>query len=175
MDELMNEHVEKWLAAYYDGELAGANLEKVEAHLAVCEPCRAELETLVALSALLQESPAPESLTSSKQFAAQVGLRLPRRQERPAWQRGLTVLWYAVPAFILLAWVFTSAVLTQTRWLGLAFDLGLWPAPAGLEAGLGPFSPLALQLTLSAVAGLGLLGWAVSWWVRTAGRINGTE
>ena len=59
----MNEHVTPWLGAYHDGELRGRRLQQVETHLAHCAACRAELEELRALSALLQESPVPETFT----------------------------------------------------------------------------------------------------------------
>jgi len=166
----MNEHVEKLLAAYYDGELSGRSLEQVEIHLKVCEACRAELENLAALGAMLQESHEMEPRLSSEQFAAQVGLRLPREQSRPPLRRGLTGMWYAVPIFLLFAWVFADAVLTQTAWLNVAVDLGLWRLPAGFSPGASSLNPLAIRLGISAATGLGLLAWAASWWMRASGR-----
>ena len=86
----MMEHVLEWLDAYHDGELHGRQLHRVEEHLAQCEMCRDELESLDAFSALLQESPPAENLMQShqkslmrpEQFVAQVGLMLPRRPEQ---------------------------------------------------------------------------------------------
>ena len=48
----MTEHVTAYLGAYHDGELRGRRLRQVEAHLAHCATCRAELERLRALAAL---------------------------------------------------------------------------------------------------------------------------
>jgi hypothetical protein len=53
-----------------------AIVQHVEAHLAECELCQAELESLESLSDLLHEVRAPE-FTSAERFAAQVNLRLP--------------------------------------------------------------------------------------------------
>jgi anti-sigma factor RsiW len=106
----MNEHVTHWLAAYHDGELRGRRLRQVEDHLAECAACRAELDELQCLSALLRESPAAEGLLSPERFAAQVGLRLPRRPTKPAWQRTLETGWRLAPAGLIGAWAFVQAV-----------------------------------------------------------------
>jgi hypothetical protein len=42
----MNAHLNEQLSAYLDGDLAGEELTRVEAHLAACEACRAELDGL---------------------------------------------------------------------------------------------------------------------------------
>ena len=76
----MSKHITEWLNAYLDGELNGRRLHHVEAHLAECEACRTELESLERLSGLLHEVPAPE-FTSPERFAAQVNLRLPSPTE----------------------------------------------------------------------------------------------
>ena len=54
----MSNHVTEWLNAYLDAELHGSQLQHVEAHLAECQACQSELESLERLSGLLQESPA---------------------------------------------------------------------------------------------------------------------
>ncbi|MCP4519386.1 MAG: hypothetical protein GY824_29670, partial [Delftia sp.] len=97
----MSEHVMAWLQAYHDGELASRRLRKVEAHLAGCATCRAELDELRSLTALLGQSPGASVLTPPARFVAQVGLRLSRRPERPAWQRALETGWRWVPAGLL--------------------------------------------------------------------------
>ena len=76
----MREHATNWLGGYLDGELRGLRLRWVESHVEGCPACQRELEALRALKELLQESPARETVTSPRRFAAQVGLRLPRRQ-----------------------------------------------------------------------------------------------
>ena len=58
----MSDHVIEWLNAYLDGELKGRRLYHVEEHLAYCEACRTELDSLQDLSALLQEVPAAQIL-----------------------------------------------------------------------------------------------------------------
>jgi hypothetical protein len=121
----MNEHVTTWLEAYHDGELKGLRLRQVEAHLADCAMCRAELEQLQTLTVLLQESPAAESLTPPERFVAQVGLRLPRRPMQPAWKRTLELSWRLAPVGLLGAWVFVQAVFLVTRVAMGALRLGL--------------------------------------------------
>jgi hypothetical protein len=121
----MTEHVTTWLGAYYDGELKGLRLQQVEAHLAHCAACRADLESLRALATLLQESPAAENLTPPERFVAQVGLRLPRRPERPAWQRGLEIGWRLVPVGLFGAWTFVQAVFVVAGLALVALQMGL--------------------------------------------------
>jgi hypothetical protein len=58
-------HVLEWLEAYLDGELKGGRLHQVEAHLQVCEDCRAELLALRQLSALLQAAAPVSSLVGA--------------------------------------------------------------------------------------------------------------
>ena len=100
-------------------------MRQVEAHLARCATCRAELEELRALAALLQESPAAESLTPPERFVAQVGLRLPRRPERPAWQRALETGWQLAPLGLLGAWAFVQAVFVVSSVVLGALRMGL--------------------------------------------------
>jgi predicted anti-sigma-YlaC factor YlaD len=107
----MNEHVTLWLGAYHDGELRGRRLQQVEAHLAHCAACRAELDELRALTALLQESPAAQVHTSPERFVAQVGLRLARRPAQPAWKSILEVGWRMAPVGLLASWAFVQVVL----------------------------------------------------------------
>ncbi len=172
----MTEHVTAWLGAYHDGELRGRRLQQVEAHLAHCAMCRAELESLRALTALLQESPVAVHLTSPERFAAQVALRLPRRPEQPAWQRALEIGWRLVPLGLLGAWAFVQAesivvgvVLTALR-MGLGGNVAAELLPVsrpGLSltellsssgASLSDVAQIALQLLSNG----GPLGWGVT-------------
>jgi anti-sigma factor RsiW len=169
----MTEHVTAWLGAYHDGELHGHRRRQVEAHLAECATCRTELESLRALSALLQESPVAVEITSPERFVANVGLRLPRRPEQPAWQRALEAGWQLAPVGLLGAWTFAhavfivaGAVLFALR-LGLGGDLVAWlpqtahqstwlgEALSLSNAGLSDVGRIALQL----LGRGGPLGW----------------
>jgi hypothetical protein len=154
----MTEHVTTWLGAYHDGELRGLRLRQVEAHLAQCATCRADLERLRALAALLQESPAAENLTPPERFVAQVGLRLPRRPERSTWQRTLEIGWQLAPLGLLGAWIFVQAVLTMAGAVLVALRMGLG---GDVVAGLLPASqqgpPLSEIFSLSG-ASLGDVG-----------------
>jgi hypothetical protein len=172
----MTEHVTAWLGAYHDGELQGLRLRQVEAHLAHCATCRADLERLQALTALLQESPVAEDLTPPDRFVAQVRLRLPRRPERPAWQRILETGWQLVPVGLLGAWAFVQTafivaggVLVALR-MGLGEDVAAGLLPAAQQepwlteafnlssAGLNDVSRMMLQLLSNG----GPLGWGVT-------------
>jgi hypothetical protein len=121
----MKAHVTEWLGAYLDGELSGVRLRRVESHLAQCSLCRGELEGLRALGAVLQEAPGVESRTPAERFVAQVGLRLPRRQERPPAQRALELGWRMVPAGLLFSLAFVQTVFLIGGLIQLALSMGL--------------------------------------------------
>ncbi len=185
----MTKHVTTWLGAYHDGELRGRRclpVRQVEAHLAHCATCRADLERLRALATLLQESPVAENLTPPERFVAQVGLQLPRRPERPAWQRALETSWQLVPLGLLGAWAFVQAVfamagvvLVALR-MGLGGDVAAWLLRPELVEGLagsgkrGPYWLTeifglsgaglndVLQVMLRLLSGGGPLGWAAT-------------
>jgi predicted anti-sigma-YlaC factor YlaD len=191
----MTEHVTAALEAYHDGELHGRRLEQVETHLAQCASCRAELDALQSLAALLQESPAPEGLTPPDRFVAQVNLRLPRSPERTVWQRALHRGWQLVPVGLLGAWTFVQAAFLVAGAVLIAAQLGLGgslaasllPASQGGLPGLavsslnefghvvlntlGAGGPLGwaftLNLALSALIAILYWSWLASWWVRT--------
>jgi hypothetical protein len=170
----MSEHVFRWLGAYHDGELRGRRLAQVETHLAQCAVCRAELDGLQALSGLLQSVPPAYSLPPER-FVAQVGLRLPRRPERPAWQRTLERGWQMVPLGLLGTWAVAQAVSIVAGAALLAWRTGLgesltagwlpaWQPGPGLAetlklsgANLGEVEALARQLFSSG----GLVGWVI--------------
>lgn len=172
----MNEHVTDWLGPYYDGELSGLRLRRVEAHLAECAVCRAELDKLRGLTALLQESPAAEVITPPERFVAQVGLRLPRRPEQTGTQRALEIGWRMLPAGLLGAWAFIQTifivgglVFSGLR-LGLGGDLAPWAlAPSGggwwltellslSDPGLNDIGRVAAQM----LGNGGPLGWGIT-------------
>ena len=112
----MNEHITQWLGAYHDGELRGAQLERVEAHLKSCADCRADLARLESLSALLAESPAPAGLKPAAQFVAEVHRRIPVRPEPTRWGRAMRTSWRLTPAALIGVLIF----LQTTNLVGLA-------------------------------------------------------
>ena len=145
----MNEHVTPWLGAYHDGELKAHRLRQVEAHLAQCTACSAELEQLQMLRGLLQENPVADSLLPADRFVAQVGLRIPRRPEKPAWQRVLEAGWRLTPAGLVGAWAFVQAVFIVAGVALIVLQLGVGIDVLGIDAE-------TRQPWLT--AGLGLLG-----------------
>ena len=194
----MREHITHWLGAYHDGELQGARLRQVEAHLAVCEECQAELDALQDLSALFKATTEDEKFLPADRFAANLALRLPRREapanrDRPAFPGG-----WLVPVGLLLAWVLVDTTLSLSSAAALALDTGLFgslPTGAAVEmswfgaamnlignqlggAGLAILALIndANVLLARALAPLipqaliaaGYFGWLLAWWLRPA-------
>ncbi len=169
----MNGHVTPWLAAYHDGELHGRRLRQVEEHLAECAACRAELKELQSLSALLHES-AAEGLMPAERFVAQVGLRLPRRPTKPAWQRTLETGWRLAPAGLVGVWAFVQAVFIVAGVVMIALQvygvdvLGL-QQPAHHETWLtAALSLLGARLgdtTLTILKALDMLRWGLTFYL----------
>lgn len=84
-------HVEEHLLAYLDGELSPAEIQSVEAHLARCPACRAQLEELQTLQAGLARTLAAAYAATQLSPAAEQRIRraLAAERERPAhswWQ-----------------------------------------------------------------------------------------
>ncbi len=131
----MMDHVLEWLQAYHDGELPERKVRRVEEHLAQCESCRAELETLRAMSSLLQESPAAGDLMRPDRFVAQVELRLPRRPVQTPVRRVLETGWRFIPVGLLGAWAFVQTVFIVVSGILLTQD---FPATAGLFSSVVP-------------------------------------
>ena len=169
----MTDHVTAWLAAYHDGELTGRRAQQVEAHLVECAPCRAELASLRALSALLQASPAADGIVPPEQFVAQVGLRLPRRPQRPFGQRMTLVAWRLVPFALLGTWLFLQMVFA-VAWI-VQLVPGLAPGMDFLPLSVAGVRRLAMANLIVPMA-LALLywSWLASWWVSRRERSNGS-
>ncbi len=194
----MSSHVTEWLNAYLDGELKGGRLHQVEAHLAECEVCRAELRSLQNLSSLLHEVPAPEFI-SPERFAAQVSLRLPHEQPRAAKGKAQEIGWWMIPVSLVVLWVFVSTsalvsdvILTAER-LGMLGGAPNWLMPGAFHGAfwsgtLGEFGLLSgnglqwaeltetftrnqlSQFIWQASIALMYLGWIAVWWARTMRR-----
>lgn len=191
----MTEHVTQWLEAYHDGALNAHRREQVEAHLAECTECQAELDELRSLSALLAEDTAPE-FVPAETFAANLALSLPKEPAQPQSRRTLQAAWWLTPLALLAAWLF----LVITLWLSAALQLASSAALPAVELGsktlqMGWFAITtrlfgamlgepgwqvlaALNEINLFVAGLGrailpqillataYLGWLAAWWLR---------
>jgi anti-sigma factor RsiW len=127
----MSNHVREWLNAYLDGELQGGRLRHVEDHLAECEACRAELESLQSLSALLHEVPAAE-FSSTERFASQVNLLLPQKRTAAPRRQLLEAGWWLIPIGLLTAWIFFSTTVFVSDMLSAANNFGLLDSGAAL-------------------------------------------
>ncbi|HSG42899.1 MAG TPA: zf-HC2 domain-containing protein [Anaerolineales bacterium] len=120
----MSNHITEQLNAYMDGELKGKQFHQVEEHLAECEVCQAELESLQGLSALLQEVPAAEFI-SHERFVTQVNLLLPKRQTATARNKILEVSWWMIPVGLLAAWIFLSTSSLISNAVSAADNFGI--------------------------------------------------
>jgi anti-sigma factor RsiW len=120
----MSNHITEQLNAYMDGELKGKQLRQVEEHLTKCETCRAELDSLQGLSALLQEVPAPE-FTSNERFVTQVNLLLPERRSAATSNKILEVGWWMIPVGLLAVWIFISTSSLLGNMVSAADNFGL--------------------------------------------------
>ena len=79
-------HLGDWLSALVDGELGGAELDRAHAHLAGCEPCRAEAAELRALKrklrGLVDGAPAEAAMTRRLIAMTGPGGPVPPRRRR---------------------------------------------------------------------------------------------
>jgi hypothetical protein len=146
----MSKHVHNWLQAYYDGELHGRQLARIEAHLSECQWCQEELDKLKALGKLLQDSPPAQTTIRPEQFVAQVGMRLPRRSDRPVWQRVLQTGWTFAPLALFLALAFSRTAIWIANLMTEVELTGVGGTPvqgllAGLQSSVGGWQlPFAL-------------------------------
>jgi anti-sigma factor RsiW len=170
MSERMDEHVSRWIAAYCDGELSGAKLRQVKAHLAGCPACRREVEDLRALSAMLHASPAHQPRTRADRFAAQVALRLPPAgsladANRPPRRSFWRLAWQSVPLVLIVSWAFIQAVVLVTTPALVAFTSS--PSAQAVLAELTRLAPAALSALMPGVPFMGELlpGSALAGWV----------
>jgi len=197
----MSNHVSEWLNAFYDGELHGNRLHQVEAHLAECELCQAELESLDRLSSVLQEVPSPK-FTPPERFTIQVNLRLPHKQVIVPRKQILEIGWWMIPIGLLTVWVFVgtaffiSDILSAANNLGLLGSVSNWLAFGSSNSGywsatLGQFGVLSGNslnwaestealtktslpfITLQISIALLYLSWMAIWWARRTRQGNG--
>jgi predicted anti-sigma-YlaC factor YlaD len=199
----MSNHVTEWLNAYLDDELKNGRLDQVEKHLAECEECQAELESLQNVSSLLREVPAPEFI-SSERFASQVSLRLPHEQPRATKRKAQEMGWWMIPVSLLMLWFFIGTVEVVGDVISTADRLGilsLGDTPTWLATGsssgavwsgtLGEFGLLSgdslqwaeltesftrnnlPQIVLQVAIALLYLSWIAIWWARQTRREHG--
>lgn len=190
----MSKHIAEWLNAYRDGELRGARLQQVDAHLSECPECQAELEGLDLLSVLLHQVPAPR-FTPPERFATEVNLLLPQARTKTSRRKILEVGWWMVPVGLLAAWIFIGTSFLVNGILATANGFGLIPGISdwlvfGASGGaywsttLGQFGVLSgnsldwaaateaftrtslLQITLEVSIALLYLSWVAIWWAR---------
>ncbi|HEY3474032.1 MAG TPA: zf-HC2 domain-containing protein [Anaerolineales bacterium] len=190
----MSDHVTHWLNAYLDGELSANQLHRVDIHLAECEVCQRELESLEMLSDLLQEVPAPEFIPPER-FASQVSLRLPHQRAQDSKKSMLEIGWWMIPLGLSAAWVFVSAFFFTNDLLSMGNSLGLlssvsgwlafgfptepyWSSTLGqfgllsgnsldLAASTEIFARTSLpQITMQVSIALLYLSWIAIWWAR---------
>lgn len=188
----MSKHIVEWLSPYLDGELRGSRLQQVEAHLAECGSCQAELDSLERLSSWISKAPAPE-FTSTEHFAAQVSLRLPHKQKTLPRSKIVELGWWMIPIGLLGAWILVnlaflaSDVLSGATRLGLLTEVSEWTvfgssspaywsrilAQAGILRGssldwvssIEALARTALpQFTLQLWIALLYLSWIAVWW-----------
>jgi predicted anti-sigma-YlaC factor YlaD len=165
---MMSEHINGWLAAYFDSQLGERRTQKVEVHLKDCKECRQELERLSGLRGLLQENPEASDLMSADRFVAQVGLRLQPRPTRTRTQRALSAMWISIPIVMLGIWAFSLTLTTLTGLAEFAIDAGLWNSLGDIfspTSQTGFLSSINWRIGVSLVTGLISLSWLASWWI----------
>jgi hypothetical protein len=162
----MSDKMREQLGAYMDGELHGAALQAMRAHLESCADCSEELTSLRRLSETLRQVPLPETLPSAAQFRANLMRSLPSRPDQAAAPLKLSA--WLVPAGLLFGLVFIEAtsILDRLAWLSGRTDIlggvtlipGQSPWFALVQAFIQNLVNLkalpALQLTSNIMAGL---------------------
>jgi hypothetical protein len=127
----MLDEMHKQLGAYLDGELYGAALQAMQAHLETCRECREELDALRRLSEALRSASLPEGLPPADRFADQLIQQLPPRVAvRPAFP--VSRAGWLVPVGLLAVLVFSQATGVLSTLASLASasgqlgDIGAW-------------------------------------------------
>ncbi len=97
------ERIRENLAAFIDGELDGDQMAEVQAHLAECAECRAELEALRQTARTLAELLEPRAMSESVAESVLATLASERRRRTPLLARVGWALTGAVAAVFILA------------------------------------------------------------------------
>jgi hypothetical protein len=116
-----------------------------------------------------------DTVTRPDRFAAQVALKLPRRQVQPITQRALDMSWRMVPVVLLFVLAFVQTVLIMAGvirvalWLGLGGDVAaaLLPSSAGgiSLADVADLSQASLSEAFRMTVGLVQSGASLVWLV----------
>jgi len=130
----MHEDMRNLLNAYLDGELHGMRLLQLQNHLASCEACRNELKELRQISDLLRAAPAPDFSPADK-FVANLTLNLPRRALRDRPPKPGSLVWWLVPAGLMLAWFFIRSAFAVSNMVTAANATGLTESTLGWLGG----------------------------------------
>jgi hypothetical protein len=120
----MHEEMRALLNAYLDGELQGKRLREMETHLVSCTECKKELGELRLVSEKLQADTSVEA-PSAERFTSQLTLRLPRLGKIDRRPKPSSLVWWLVPAGLLMGWVFIQTVYTLTNLVTAANLTGL--------------------------------------------------
>jgi hypothetical protein len=200
----MAKHIKEWLNAYLDGELNGARVNQVEDHLAECAECRAELEELRELSALLRETAPTGEFISTERFVSNLTLNLPRQPEQSQRRKVLEIGWWLIPVGTLGIWLFLQVTFTLSALVLRASDAGLlgntfamfgsnslqtdWFASLTNWFGYQPVSILSTlnnadlfihnligPFILQALLAIIYLIWLASWWFRQQNQLSNSE
>lgn len=147
MGSNIEQHVTRWLPAYHDGELPDPQRAHLEAHLATCSACRAELNALQQLSTVLQTASKTTMPGTTADFTQAVVARLLPQPARLNWQQFLQWSWAAAPLLVIAGWAAVQAVLTVAASLLLAGS-GLL-AETGISAWLLTWISFWLPLPLT--------------------------
>jgi hypothetical protein len=122
----MANHVSEWLGAYHDGELYGARLHQVEAHLAGCTTCQTELDEIRGLSDLLHSQELVDDFLPTERFVDNLALQLPRQAEQHPVRPAIKTLWWLAPIGLLGIWLCVDITRNLSTLLTLAVDTGLF-------------------------------------------------
>jgi hypothetical protein len=120
-----NEHLEKWIGPYHDGELKGRRLRMVEKHIQACSFCQEELGSFQSLSSIIQDTPGVVEHIGPEAFVSKVLFQLERKPERILIHQVLHSGWRLAPAGLLGTWAFLQAVFIVSGLL--SFGLNLTP------------------------------------------------
>ena len=141
----MNQHLNRWLDAYLDGELNESQQTWVEDHLASCPQCQSLLAQRRSLSSLLRSAPSANVQKPASQFVSEVRLRAGLRYRRATTTAQPIVTWPSVwqyfPLALLLSWAFIQSVSIVS--ILVALIPGFNQVLEQTASGLGP--PFALS------------------------------